>query len=316
MSIKNWKTTPRPIVENDPEIKKLLPTVFTRADTSFEVVDANPAVPNAIRRVLLGEIPVKILTFEYDAFSTTNDFSLVDLLQSTIMGIKIDQSLPVGATFQLHYENKTDSVQKIYSRDIKPVGKLPPPKFGNKGYFDETYIVEFIEPGRAIHIDKITVTEDTGMTDGNYNVVARARSIPLDITPRNSYRREGVPTSQQSGMHHRVTFRHFGNADPKELVRTAINICVKRLSAIVERLGEFIRKNNEYELLIEGENDTTGQLIMRGCLEAYPDGKFVICCPTTPELKLKIRILTDSDPEEIVKTGIQRAISQLQGLKV
>lgn len=148
---------------NAPDIKakiiSLMPTVVPET-ISFYIKNANTAIANGIRRVISGEMKVKILTCDLSDIDTDEDFIKRSELIDRINYVPINQNISSDAIFSLMMAN-TDPKKEflvIHSSDIIPTGNVQ----GNMKLFPETMRIAELRPGKYLTIPKIKVVENFG----------------------------------------------------------------------------------------------------------------------------------------------------------
>lgn len=160
--------------QNVEKIKKLLPSI-EQEEISFYLKNANCAVANGLRRIIIGEIKTKILTCEISNIITNEDFVILHELIDMINYIPIKQDIPLDVEFSLNFINndKNSNFTVVHSSDIKQIsGKTI------KDPFAETFRLAQLRPGKFLTIDKIKIVENYGY---NYSAHCLTTQFTYDI---------------------------------------------------------------------------------------------------------------------------------------
>lgn len=147
------------------------------------IINDTSRIANVIRRVLLSEIPCKILTFDQENFTTTDDFILYDDFQKRLNLIKINQAINAKSVFSLYIINEnldgTDAAYKSITIkandiiDIKSKNNISDLIIGNDN-------IKELFQGKQVKIDKIYVTSGYGYESGIYQIPSNIKFKPLD----------------------------------------------------------------------------------------------------------------------------------------
>ena len=156
------------------EFKKLLPERNSQV-TTFDFVGINSPIANALRRVLIDEVPIRALQVDYENIKTDDSFIFPDQIKLGIEQIPVDQDTPVGTEFTLRMTNRTTTSAIIYSRTIHARGdkksKLP---------FDSCHRLGRLNPGKRLTVTGIKVVEGKAMHDAKFTATALVSMNELD----------------------------------------------------------------------------------------------------------------------------------------
>jgi DNA-directed RNA polymerase alpha subunit len=120
--IRSFRETPLVIKSKDHAA--LVPKTLTRVKTEIELEGFSSVEANAIRRVVLNELPVKILDCEYSSVEHNDPYILIDKVISNINLVYVSQDIPENAKFSLSVKNKSPTdVLNVYVRDFKGLEK-------------------------------------------------------------------------------------------------------------------------------------------------------------------------------------------------
>lgn len=266
IKVANWSVTKLGPTVKDPDVTALLPTVFRCTKVTAEMVGVNVAIANALRRTLMGGIPVICMDFEPQALKTNDEFVLVDMLRRRINLIPIRQDLDPTTQFTVHAANSTEALVTVKSSSIVPV------KGNIKDVFNETYDLVDLHPTKALSIDKITIIRGYGNEDARHVAVFRGAVVPMDQVPINQFTGEGVSSALSDPRHHKITFHTNGNIDAKY----AVDLACAEMLAMIERGRKAIPHLQTRDMLtsvsFDGANDTLGNMLLRTGYDIYPSG--------------------------------------------
>lgn len=303
--IKNIKEISLIPNEPDKEISKLLPTVMHAYEGTFEIHNVNVAVANGIRRVMLSELPVKALWYDDVNFSTTNPFTLNDFTLTRIRNIPILQNVDDKFSCSLDVVNNTIDVLMVKSGQMKSNKPLP---------FNETFTIAALEPNSSLHIKDIVVKTDYGYNFAGHSVACNVVCVPMDLTPYNGFTKTGTKSSISDPRNHRITFVSNGNMSSKNIIVASCSEIINRLKLIYDVLDEISFIQDTHVLIIKGETDTIGNLIMKTICEIYPDITACVYEVDTVAKKLTIRLRTQQSPKDIIKKALDANIATYTSL--
>lgn len=165
--------------KHEARIKSLLPTK-KREIISFVVRNSDTPTVNGLRRTLIEEMPVKILTTSVEDIETDEEFLIRDELIDRIHSIPIDQRIKDDATFYIDSLN-TDTAKRIgfiYSVDVLP----------NSGsakdlnnVMDERFRIAELHPGKHLRVNNIRILMGYGYMHANFMMTCGIKYKPLDF---------------------------------------------------------------------------------------------------------------------------------------
>lgn len=249
----------------DPAIARLLPRRL--APEEFRCILSGyggiPAVANGIRRLLMIELPVKRMCFNYEDLKTnhppTGEIIITEMMISRFCMVPIDQSVDKRAVFALDVENKTKLMMDVKTGDLKIVS-------GSKTLpFDSTITLVSLKPGQHLSISNIHISTACGYEDGAgmRALTSRARQIPKDVIMPNNYEGiTGVSSVASSPRVAELTFTTNGEMDSREMVRFACDEIMRRVEIVRANLPLIVSNGTSHNLTL-AENDTIGTLFMR-----------------------------------------------------
>jgi DNA-directed RNA polymerase subunit L len=327
IQVKNIQTVDLSPKVKNPELAKTILGSYQPKKFSFEVLGGNNALCNGIRRTVVSECLVKVLSFDFGDFETDNAFCLNDNILERIMRIPIDQDTPLDATFELDIINKqSKNIIDVKAGDIKitfagkqnPLKKLP---------FNETATLFTLEPNKYTRIKNIKIKTGFGYDRAWFTFAFNAASVPLDIKPINHHEASidydklnytdetGYSSSVSDPHHHRISFKTNGTCPPERIVHTACENLIARLEYIVMLFPKIISADNIYYLTIVGESHTIGYLLTKTIYDLYPKIGAVTCSSDQIIRSVTIKVKTSDDITEVFKKAIEHAIKQLTEIK-
>jgi DNA-directed RNA polymerase subunit L len=307
-------------------LKPLLPT-RKREIVSFVLRNTDTPTANGLRRTLIEELPVKILTSTVEDIETDEEFLIRDELLDRIHSTPVDQNLKNDAVFKIDVLNNDTAkrIGHVYSASIVPssgssrdfAGKL----------CDTRFRIAELHPGKHLRVNNITVIEGYGYMHANFMLTCGIRYKPLDFTdvwyvnPRGFIERGMTRTADvlaaTKGFNditiHDERVLYIPNKSCEDHMSEAGKGRISNFSTIIKKDVKFYSSSTSHptEYLLEVE--TTGtvpgrQLIKKACLniverlkgiskslevylkdpDAVPDGDVIAnITPTVTKVELK-----------------------------
>jgi DNA-directed RNA polymerase subunit L len=271
----------------------------------FVLPNTSGAIANAIRRTITCELPVKGFYCNYEDIDTNDPFIIPEMIQKRIMMIPVRQSTHSGS-WNIDVTNLTTSPMFVTAGMINP---KPP--------CDSKITILVLGVGKYFKC-KIGVNELYGYQTGNgmRALAVNAASVPIDVTPLNTFDNTGVPVSVSNPRVWKISFVTNGTITPKDLIIKAIESIIERIIGVTSGLAHVRKRESEYEFDIENESDTIGNIMMRTILDIYPDIPAVVYKVSVVDRVLTMRFrLTQPNLPEIIKTAIAKAIADLEVIK-
>lgn len=226
--------------------KHLIPDVSNQR-LSFELLDSNLAIANGIKRSCKSEISMRYLTVSLTDIFSTDPYVEQNVIRKRIEMIPIPQDTPIGSTYSIRFENKSDTYVDVLSAEIKHRGSTP-------AKFIQSIPIVSINSYHSFVIENITVSE----TKSYLNSRVTAGRIGYDILNHDM---EKHSTNNSNPTHFYLQLETAGNIDPKYIVRAAIDSIIERLNAIDYSLAKT--EYDTYKLFIPNETYTIGNLLAR-----------------------------------------------------
>ncbi len=236
------------------------------------------------------ELLVSHLTFDETTFLCNDVFLLPDMIKKRFNLLPILQDISLDALFELVVDNRTPLPMTVYTTDmriIKNAKKIPCNKFP---LFE-------LASGCSIKLKSIRVEQKFGYEYGFGGLVAfQCASVPVDVRPieqrdvadhYHEYKasiaealksptgdalmklKHGIPSAISDPKVYRLSFYTNGNISPEEVL-------AKTCASLTERL-EYIKnitpitEQGIYKLVVKGESDTIGNIILKTGLMLYPN---------------------------------------------
>jgi DNA-directed RNA polymerase subunit L len=147
---------------------------------TFNLLNVNPYIANAIRVVPCTELPVKSLWFKVKHIITDDKTVMLEALRDRISQIPINQDIPMDAEFSLNFVNdnmdaprtvvKSDSIKHVKGKNID--GKL----------FEPHHRLWPILAGACLRIPKIRVRQGIGRTAARFCLTLDFKFYNTDYT--------------------------------------------------------------------------------------------------------------------------------------
>lgn len=333
----------------DPEIKNFklnriengLPLCNT--DVKFELLGSPTAVINAIRRVVTDEMTGYAMYVPNDGFDIGSDeFMLPQFVNQRISLIPLRYNVGDDFTtykYKLYVVNDTTEVKKVYSGDLELVSGDK-----NKVIFNPTFKIAFLQPGRYIKIDDISIDSGIGIEDMKYQVACLGRYRHLDLERfkhdelhkkdgKHAYSSGYVKSSMLSyPTHHLFECTIPSTVNVKiEVVDIFIGACIniknrfKYILSYIDsnsnqssltQLNSNISYNvykissGDYEaiLILDGETYTVAELIKRTMYDLKIDMKNIVYVKVSNENKIKMTIQYKEHVDSILIITLKQCI--------
>lgn len=238
-----------------------------------EIMIDSKTFANALRRVLLGEIEAQCLTFNEDDMKTNDPFLINSYIKRNLMQVPIEQDNGTDNYSLNVVNNSPDKYLRVYTRDIKPMPKCNP----NIELFE-------MSPQTNIEIKKIFKSVNFGYEDFAHVKAFACRSIPNGNTAK-------------------LIFETNGNVSAKSVLKEACTELVNRIKSLEVLLSSITEVDGVYHVLIKGENDTIGELIIETTINLF-NVSFVSSFTNHEQNELLVRIRYEEDIKTLLKNVI------------
>ena len=244
---------------------KLLHHIFQKK-FSCKITNTNTEFVNALRRAVTSLIPVIVMDPCVVHTETEDPFILSDLVETRIRLIPIMQNISLITRFELKIFNKTENLLDVMTSDIKI--------YGNKQMPYNNMLICTLEPNSSLDINIGLKQSSAYKKHAAHTVCMQSNMQPLDCTPLNlqypvGHKDRGISSLVADPHIYRFGFQTNGTIEPIDAIISACSVIIKRLKNI-KHLIEEIKKipPGNFELMLEGEDDTCGQLLECGIQRA------------------------------------------------
>ncbi len=287
-------------------LKHLIPD-SANSILQYELTSTNHTFVNGLRRAIMSEIPVRYLTVSMADIMTTDPWIDADIIRKRIEMIPIPQSTPIGTTYALVFENKSDTYVDVMSAHIKQRGTVV------KG-IDQGIPICSINSTYSISISNITVAE----TYGYLNSRAAIGRVGMEVL---NYDMENTSSSESDiGKSDRSPPTHFGmviempgNMHPKEHVIKAIDSICNRLDLIDYSSAKI--EFDVYKLPILNETHTIGNLLSTYIYAICPSISYVAMREEHPSKRQCAIDIVHPQAEELCKQAVIAIKKEFQAIK-
>lgn len=312
----------------DPKYNKLLPRYYFPVKFTGDFSPISAATANCLRRTICGEMLVKALAAEYDDIKTSDVFVLPEIVLSRLAMIPLDQSCPIDTIFELNAENATATTRDVSTNEFKIVKHGKGPQMKHIPFNDTTTFLT-LQPGKSIQISNIRVNQSYSYVKehGAYCVGINTSStvaphdkvnIPIDTFDPAS---QGISSSVADPRDWRISFTTNGTMTPYDIIAAACDNIIHRLTSLIELLptisniGTDDKGQTEYMLVVPGESDSIGNIIMQTISDLYPDIDAVTYSTAQLERSCTIRIRCADNIEDILRNTVARLTELFKNIK-
>lgn len=287
----------------------LLPQ-FLHKQFKFEIINTNNDFANAIRRCLINELDIKILTVHMSDIFVDDKYLLTDLIKDRIELLSINQNIPDNLKFQLNVTNDTLNIMNIMSSDL-----IPNDGSSNNNYFNTNIKICELNSNKTIVINNIKVNTNNGIFNSKYELACiEYEVINTDFT---------INSLNNNVTDFRFNIRTNGNIELYNIITMVVNNLETRLKLIESNIINtdlqfqdfYITKTLDItEYHINNEKWTIGNLL---CWYVYIIDNTIVVFPYEEhELKNKIIIkIIHNDPNKILLKAIKLIINDLHLFK-
>ena len=341
---------------NVPELRELfgleqLP--LARAQVEIEIKGIPTATINALRRVVVDEMPGHALKVPDDGFNaelTTDGFMLPQFVNNRIACLRLRPQIPADtiATLRLKLDvsNRGATPLAVYAGDFEVTdGAMSEP------LFNPTTKLAVLQPGKRIVIQGIHIATGYGRDNGVYMVACRGAYTHLDLEQYSDaeMREEQGIAADWSGYktsslladprHHLLTATLPATTpNPAESRAVFADACanikgrLRLIATTVERHAEipsggFAHRGVQYTVVdleaglsegilqVPGETHTIGELLRRTIYELTPDIANVAYTIISHENRLNLTVRHTEDVTRILLRAIHHAIATFDAIQ-
>lgn len=332
------------------EIYRLTKLPLAPTHVSIEIMGVPSAVVNALRRVVLDEMPGYALKVPIDGFSTeltTECFMIPQFVNNRISLLRLRPQIPAEVIAKLRLKldisNQNATFLNVYAGDLEVVeGSMTEP------IFNPTTVIAMLQPGKRIVINGIHISTGYGRDNGVYNVACRGTYTHLDLPQHSdSEMRDAngaavdlsgykVSTLVANPRHHRLSAiipaTTANLSEARAVFADACAVIIARLRLIystIERQtsGKANHRGiqfnviqlesglNEGTLQIPGETHTIGELLRRIIYEITPEISNVMYNISSHENLLSLSVRHSEDVTDILMKAIQRSVAIFEAIQ-
>lgn len=285
--------------------------VLRPAECSFVISGVSTAIANGLRRTISSGVSAYRLSFDLTDMETNDPFmKLGDFVRDRINAIPIMQNVDGGLVLKLDYKNATAIPAYVYTSDLVVVtGK----QNIIKTLFDRRIPIVQLQATKYIRIDKIFIERGYEYNHGSYALSSGATCVPLDQEMFNMYTGVGVSSAVAAPRKHKISFETNGNIQPLDLIKRACAEITDRLDKIKLMLHMIVPIADYHKLVINGEDDTTGNIIVSTVCELYPT---INACNYKVDHVNKVLTISIRcpDPNDILTMSIMNAIETIEAI--
>jgi DNA-directed RNA polymerase subunit L len=286
------------------EYSDLLPQ-YPSEEITFRLSGVSNAVANAFRRCP-EEIPARYLLCVGKDITTNDEYIINDFIAMRIRSIPLQQSVPVGTSWELSAVNNTTELIEIMTHDITINGKVKP--FNN-------CVLCTLNPGRQIYI-KGVVSEAMSYIDGNGTIplasLCSSTVVDVESLPNTFEDHVGTPSRQANRLEWNISMITPGHVDADKLMISVCDNIIARAKSIKNL--EPVSTKDLHELVIIGETHTLGALLIREC-ELIKDIKYYSYRPDPTSFGIRFEIRCDSDPKVIIDSIVESIVHKFETLR-
>jgi hypothetical protein len=316
----------------------------TWEEAAFELHNTNSSFANAVRRVLIEEIPVLALGFEQNKLFSDDEFILYDQVMKCINMIPINQDLTQDYHVSLDVRNDTDEIITVRAADllVHKRGKANDAKKSvddNRGgnliselIPDSCITICALRPNKRLVISDIDIVEGYGKDDAaKFALLTNVKFEILDaVEPFNQFTGKGVRSIEYDPKNFRISFCTSTNTTVKAVLaklKTALVSKYERAQALLQEyidskqtnyssdfLEVLVGENNMYEYKFFSEYIQLSYPLAHKCLSINPSISF--CVPGIDRYDNRVAIVRCSDvnPNKILVEALKELIADSKKL--
>lgn len=213
--------------------KKKLEALYTdrkRYVVSFDLIGVSDKIANAIRRTIMGELPIKALTFDPVMVQTNAEFIIIDELLDRIQCLPLRQDVPDGTTLSVSAVNRGQDVDVLYSSSL------------NSEYVSKRFRLAELRPGNYLRIPEIKVVTGFGRDHSMFSLSNKYHYSNLD------YMDVHVVNAKGNRLTKRILVQElFGLISPKS------SVCSLEDKIALHRKRVLVIPNKDYRSLIDAD---------------------------------------------------------------
>ncbi len=312
-------------------------TSLQQQEFSFELHGVNIAIANGIRRVIESGVPVKCFNVSPDDIESNDPYVIPEYIVQRIRLIPCKQTININSGFGLDYINNGYDIQEVMTAEIKyggliaeksekRGGSLPDSndkspqtetslKSGaaeNSNLFDGTIALTDLNPNCFLRIKNIRVVWGRGYDYGGFTVAHGCVCLPLWAANQAPY---SISSSCSDIRDHLIRFQTNGTEPPPSIVKRACSEIISRLKSAETKLATNLHTRDSetdhvHRLVIEGEDDTIGNILMKTILDIEPE--ISACVYTVNNIDRNMHLeLRHMEPKHLIMKAIHDSVNLL-----
>lgn len=310
---------------------------------SFKLSNTNSSMANAIRRVLISELPVWSLTLKTESLKTDDFYIRYDDLADRINSLPIHQDIFNNTDepekyimFSLHAKNDTSEIMDVLSADIDVTYHSKVKQEKNK-LFEESVVLQKLRDGHYLDFELVLEKgfgfQHGGKFSATKNPIYRPSDNPL-IASENSGQSSLISNPREFYFSYETYGTYSNPLSPllislKEIERRIIlviddiekyltqpKVSDKKIYAYASNILIITKNFNTFIIEIKNESTTISKLFSRYIYELKPDIKFVSDLAEHPSKRIvKIKISDDDGLQLMIDSG-KKIIKDLHMIKI
>ena len=278
----------------------------------FELVGANTAVANALRRVAEAELPTRRL--QVGEVDTNDRYALVEHIANVVRALPISQTVPPHQKFALSAHTDADPNMVVTTDHLTlPKGAC------NKGFplFSMSGTAMMRRSRKEVYVTTkdIAVVTATGVEHGAHNqcCVGSAVIQPVDVPPAAV---GGPPSTMAMPRHYYVRMISRGGYDPTKMMSDVCEQIITRLRTTEETARDATHSaeaEGVYTFIAPGETATIAELLLHEVVEQHPDTKLFTYKPDA--MRGIIFRARESDLAAVVKAAVDSLVARFQKIQ-
>jgi len=231
------------IFESLLEDNKHLFPVNNHKTISFELLNSNTELANAIRRVITNELEVKLLQVNINDIKTDDKYILSDIIKDRIESIPINQNIPDDYIFKLSITNNTLDIHDVNSSDLLLMNY----KKNTNELFNQNMKICYLNSNKYITINDIHVNKNTGFYNGKYSLcTVNYEIINTDFK---------IASLNNDNTDFKMSIKTNGNIEPIEIIKSVVLNLEKRLKIIESYIIEYNKIYNSSDIQLVDTNN-------------------------------------------------------------
>lgn len=309
----------------------MLPSAPTyRVD--FSIKNSFTGFANAIRRVLVGEIPTHGLNVNEKDIETDDDFILSDVVIKNINLTIINQDIAdYPKNLSLYAYNDTNDVIDVTTKYIQ-IGAKPAKdssgKSANNVITHNNIALFSLRPSKFVCINNIFVHKGISSDDaGAFSLLSNVSYRPVGVEPYNQFTKKGKRSIETTPTEFDISFTTAGNIKPTTVIKRVYDVLWQKLQSAKANITRYsdektsvvyyenfevtTDKENLYKYVFHGEYFTLVNWLSQQCYKL--DGNITHCSSTVERYDNEHGIikLKHPNPNELLLKAISECEKDL-----